>query len=78
MQLRLARTHSRFGFGPNFRLDTTATNGTRDFSVFEEEHLRATLLGRRATRMRDGGDDNSFTTCTGFIDQAIKFALWNR
>ena len=78
MQLRLARTHSRFGFGPNFRLDTTATNGTRDFSVFEEEHLRATLLGRRATRMRDCSDDHSLTARTGFIDQAIEFTLWNR
>src|SRR4051812_17483981 len=78
MQFGLARSHCRFRFGPNFRLDTTAADGSRNLAVLKEKHLRAALLRRRAARVCDRGHDHAFTACSSFVDQAIEIALWNR
>ena len=67
MQPRFARAHGSFRLGPDFGLDAAAAYGSRDFPVLKEEHFRTTLLRRRATCMRDGGDDHPLATVVSRI-----------
>jgi hypothetical protein len=59
---RFAGAHGRFRLGPNFSLDAAAADRSRNFAVLKEKHFRTTLLRRRATRVRDGGDNDTLAT----------------
>jgi len=78
VQRGLAGTQRLLRLGPNFSLDATAADRSRDLSALKEEHLRTALLRRRTTSVGDRRDDHAFATFTGFIDHAIQIALRNR
>src|SRR5258705_7811636 len=75
MQSRFSRAHCRARFGPNFGFDATATNGSCDVAAFKEQHLRASLLRRRAARPCDRGNHYSLATSVRVAKSAIKILL---
>src|SRR5215813_11583385 len=77
MQSRFTRTQRRFRFSPNLSLDATAAHRPRNFTVLKEKHFRTALLRSRATRMRNGGHDDTLATVVGLVNQAIQVTLWN-
>src|SRR5712691_1673009 len=77
MQRGFAGVHCDARLGPNFGFDAAAADCARHFAILEKEHLRATLLRRRAARVRHGGNDNALATCARIVDQAIEIALCN-
>src|SRR5262249_31412117 len=75
MQSWCAAAHCFASFGPNLSLDTTAADGAGGFAVFQEEHLRAAPLRRRAARVRAPRHDDSLAAPIRFVAQPVEFVL---
>src|SRR5690349_4767657 len=78
MQAGLAGTHRGLCFGPHFGFDAAAADRSRHLAIGEEDHLRATLLRCRTTRVGDGRDDDAFAAFAGFVDHTKEIALRDR
>src|ERR1043165_999451 len=63
-----AAAHRLARFGPDLCFDAAAADRSGDFARFEEEHFRAATLRRRAARVRDRRDDDSFIASLRFAD----------
>src|SRR5215510_12979038 len=75
MQRRHTTPHRGACFGPNFRLNATAADGAGSFSAFKKEHLGATPLRRRSSRVGNSGHHHALATLVRLIDQLVEFLL---
>src|SRR5437899_7849642 len=75
MQARLTFAHCLASCGPDFGFYTTAADCSYSLAIFEKQHLGAAALRRRATGMRNSGDNNTLAARVRLINKTIKLVL---